>query len=448
MAGTLLLVDDNESNLTGLQAGFGRSGYEVLTACGGAAATDALSSRDVDVVVTDLRMPDADGMSVLASAQAAKPSPQVIILTAFGTVESAVEALQKGAFTYLTKPVNLNELRAQVAKAMEVQQLKRENIALRREIDRRYGFEDLIGESREMATMMDRLRAIADTRATVLIEGESGTGKELVARAIHKNSSRSGKPFIPIHCAALSETLMESELFGHEKGSFTGAAQQKKGLFELGEGGTVFLDEVGEIPLSTQVKLLRVLESREFLRVGGTDPVKVDVRVLAATNRVLAEDVEEERFREDLYYRLNVVKVVIPPLRARAGDIPLLTKNFLNTFIQEHGKKPVDLSKKALAKLMQYHWPGNVRQLRNVVENFVLFSKGQEIDVDDLPADLLSGHSDEITVSVGVPLDQVERQLIERTLVATNGNRTKAAELLGISRRTLLRKIKELSMEA
>jgi DNA-binding NtrC family response regulator len=448
MPGTLLLVDDNENNVASLQIGFGKSGYEVLTANGGTAAVEVIGSRPVDVVVTDLRMPDLDGMGVLQAALQAKPSPQVIILTAFGTVESAVEALQKGAFTYLTKPVNLNELRAQVAKAMEVQDLKRENIELRKQIDRRYGFEEMIGETREMQQMVERVRAIADTRATVLIEGESGTGKELVARALHRNSSRANKAFIPIHCAALSESLIESELFGHEKGSFTGASQQRRGLFELAEGGTVFLDEVGEIPLGTQVKLLRVLESREFLRVGGAEPVKVDVRVLAATNRVLAEEVEEGRFREDLYYRLNVVRIVIPPLRARAADIPLLARTFLSHFAQEHNKPPLELSKKALAKLMQYHWPGNVRQLRNAIENLVLFSRGGEIDVDDLPADLLSGQSEDISVAVGVPLDQVERKLIERTLVFTNGNRTRAAELLGISRRTLLRKLKELNMES
>lgn len=448
MSGSLLLVDDNENNLASLQIGFGKSGYEVLAAHGGSEAVQVLGSREIDVIVTDLKMPDLDGMGVLDAALERKPAPQVIILTAFGTVESAVEALQKGAFTYLTKPVNLNELRAQVSKAMEVQQLKRENLELRRQIDRRYGFEEMVGESREMQQMVERLRAIADTRATVLIEGESGTGKELVARALHKNSSRANKAFIPIHCAALSESLIESELFGHEKGAFTGAAQQRRGLFELAEGGTVFLDEVGEIPMSTQVKLLRVLESREFLRVGGADPVRVDVRVLAATNRVLAEEVEEGRFREDLYYRMNVVRVQVPPLRARAGDIPLIIQHYLKTFTLEHGKPPVELSKKALQKLTQYHWPGNVRQLRNVIENMVLFSNGREIDVEDLPADLLTGQSGEITLAIGVPLDQVERKLIERTLVATSGNRTKAAELLGISRRTLLRKLKELSLEA
>ncbi len=449
MANVLLLVDDNENNLASLNAGFLRSGYDVIMAHGGDEAAAILGDRDdVDVIVTDLRMPEVDGLRVLELAQEKPVTPQVIILTAFGTVESAVAALQKGAFTYLTKPVNLNELRAQVGKAMEVMGLQKENRELRKQIDRRYGFEEMLGETREMQQLIEKLRAIADTRATVLVEGESGTGKELVARAIHKNSSRANKPLIPIHCAALSESLMESELFGHEKGAFTGASQQRRGLFELAEGGTVFLDEVGEIPLTTQVKLLRVLEAREFLRVGGTEPVKVDVRVIAATNRTLSEEVEEGRFREDLYYRLNVVHVTIPTLRARAADIPLMARVFLDQFAEEHGKPRLELSKRALQKMIQYHWPGNVRQLRNVVENLVLFSTSNIIDLDELPENLMSGQAGDLVVPLGVPLDQVERLVIERTLVACTGNRTRAAEQLGISRRTLLRKIKELSLEA
>lgn len=448
MANVLLLVDDNENNLASLQAGFLRSEYEVIPAHGGEEAISILNDRAVDVVVTDLRMPDADGLAVLDRAQEKPTKPAVIILTAFGTVESAVDALQRGAFTYLTKPVNLNELRAQVGKAMEVMELRRENVELRRQIDRRFGFEDMLGETGEMQQLIERMRAIADTRATVLLEGESGTGKELVARAIHKNSSRASRPMVPIHCAALSESLMESELFGHEKGAFTGASHQRQGLFELADGGTVFLDEVGEIPLSTQVKLLRVLEAREFLRVGGIEPVKVDVRVIAATNRVLAEEVEEGRFREDLYYRLNVVHVTLPPLRARAADIPLTARAFLDEFAEEHGKPKLELSKRALQKLMQYHWPGNVRQLRNVIENLVLFSTSNIIDVDELPEALMSGQAGDLVVPLGVPLDQVERLVIERTLVSCGGNRTRAAEQLGISRRTLLRKIKELSLES
>ena len=447
MTQTLMLVDDNEEGLASLQIGFSRSGYEVIAAHGGEQAIKILDERDVDAIVTDLRMPDVDGMQVLAAAMAREPSPPVIVITAFGTVESAVEALQIGAFTYLTKPLNIKELRAQVAKAMEMQALRRENIELRREINSRYGFEELLGETKEMHDLTHRIRVIADTRATVLIEGESGTGKELVARAIHKNSGRARKPFVPIHCAALSESLIESELFGHEKGAFTGALAKRQGLFEMAHGGTVFLDEVGEVPLATQVKLLRVLESREFLRVGGTEAVTVDVRVLTATNRVLLEEVEEGRFREDLYYRLNVVRVNIPPLRARAADIPLLIDHFLDQFSKEHGKTNVRLTKRALNRLMQFPWPGNVRQLRNVIENLVLFSDGHEVDVDDLSPEVLTDSTKEITFQVGTPLDHVERKLIERTLLHANSNRTHAAELLGISRRTLLRKIKELSLE-
>ena len=448
MTQTLLLVDDNEEGLASLQMGFARSGYEVLAAHGGEEAMAIIAERELDAIVTDLRMPEKGGMDVLNAALARQPSPPVIIITAYGTVESAVEALQVGAFTYLTKPLNIKELRAQVAKAMEMNALRRENIALRREIDRRFGFEDMIGETREIRDMIERVKAIADTRATVLIEGESGTGKELVARAIHKNSSRARKPFIPIHCAALSESLIESELFGHEKGAFTGAVARRQGLFEMANGGTVFLDEVGEIPLSTQVKLLRVLETREFLRVGGAEPVQVDVRVLTATNRVLQEEVEEGRFREDLYYRLNVVRVTIPPLRARAADIPLLVDYFLEHFAKEHGKPPVRLGKRVLNRLMQFPWPGNVRQLRNVIENLVLFSHGGEVDVEDLSPEILNASTNEITFQVGTPLDQVERKLIERTLLHADSNRTHAADLLGISRRTLLRKIKELGLEA
>lgn len=448
MAGkTLLLVDDNEDNLASLRAGFARFDYEMVTALGGQAALDALDSASPDVVITDLKMPGADGLQVLDKAQQLKAPPAVIILTAFGTIESAVEALQRGAFTYLTKPVNLTELRVQVAKAMDVQDLRRENLALKREVNRRYGFEELVGETREMHELIERMRAIADTRATVLIEGESGTGKELVARALHRNSSRASKPFIPIHCAALSESLMESELFGHEKGAFTGANARRQGMFELAEGGTAFLDEVGEIPLATQVKLLRVLENREFLRVGGTAPVQVDVRVLAATNRSLAEEIEEGRFREDLYYRLNVVRIDIPPLRARTSDIPILIEKFLKEFSREHGKAQPALTKRALNRMLQFPWPGNVRQLRNVVENLVLFARGTNLDIDDLPQEIVSAPSEALEIPIGVPLDQIERQVLEKTLIAAGGNRTRAAELLGISRRTLLRKIKELGLE-
>lgn len=443
----LLIVDDNEESVRSLETAFQRAGYEVLSATGGLRAIEILGHAEIDVVVCDLRMPDASGMDVLSAAREVEPSPPVILLTAYGTVESAVEALKAGAFTYLTKPVNLSELRVQVAKAVELKRLKQENMTLRREVDARLGAGEIIGESPEMRALLENIRLIADTSATVLIEGESGTGKELVARAIHKNSRRAHQPFIPIHCAALSETLIESELFGHEKGAFTGATVRKPGLLELADGGTVFLDEISEVPMSTQVKLLRVLETKEFMRVGGLEPRKVDIRILAATNRNLAEEVEEGRFRADLYYRLNVVKIVLPPLRSRRSDIPVLIDHFLKLFATEHRRGDLRIEPAALDRLVEYHWPGNVRQLRNTVEMLVLFARGDTITVQDLPKELLQAPPARLEYEIGVPLDELERRAIVQTLQLTEGNRTRAAELLGISRRTLIRRIKELGID-
>lgn len=443
----LLLVEDHEESRRGLEAAFSREKYEILSASSSKQAIELIERTELDVIVSDLRLPDGTALDILRAAQMQELPPRVIIVTAFGTIESAVEAMRDGAYDYLTKPVNIHELRVKVAKAMEVVALQRENRALRRALDGQSCFEGLLGASKEMKEVFEKIRTIADTRATVLIEGESGTGKELVARAIHKASSRRDKPFIPIHCAALSENLIESELFGYEKGAFTGAATRKQGLFELADGGTVLLDEVSEIPLATQVKLLRVLETREFLRVGGVEPVQVDVRVVAATNRSLAEEVEEGRFREDLFYRLNVVRIELPPLRMRQEDIPLLIEHFLRVFEKEHGRPRLQLTPQALQKLVEYPWPGNVRQLRNVIENLVLFARGETIDVQDLPSEFLAPPKDPITLDLGMPLDLLERKAIERTLIATGGNRSRAAEMLGISRRTLLRKIKELGLE-
>lgn len=447
MNGTVLLVDDNAEHLSGMQGALRRSDCETVCVRSAEEALDWLKQGDADVIVSDLKMAGMGGLDLLEAVRAMPVAPQVILVTAFGTVESAVEALQKGAFTYLTKPFSAGELRAQVTRAFEVGALRRENLALRRQIDRKFGFEGIVGESRELLQAIERTRAVADTRATVLIDGESGTGKELFARALHRNSSRAAGPFVPIHCAALAESLIESELFGHERGSFTGAVSRKQGQFELANGGTAFLDEVGEIPLGTQVKLLRVLESREFLRIGGTSAVKVDVRLIAATNRSLAEEVEEGRFREDLFYRLNVVRIELPPLRARAGDVAILAERFVTDLCAEHEKPPLRLSKAAIERLAGYHWPGNVRQLHNVVESLVLFARGDEIGADDLPREIVEAPAETITVKIGEPLDQVERRVIEQTLLSTSGNRTRAAELLGISRRTILRKIKELGLE-
>jgi DNA-binding NtrC family response regulator len=451
MVRRLLIVDDQEENLKSLNMGFSRSEYDIMTALGGKKAISILKESDVDVVISDLKMPEIDGMQVLSFCMTLSPPPAVIIATAFGTIESAVEALKEGAFDYITKPVNLKEIRLQVKKAFEHQELRKENIYLHTQINKRYGFEGMIGETAEMQRIFEKARLIAKSKATVLIEGESGTGKDLLAKAIHYNSQRARKPFIPIHCAALPESLLESELFGHEKGAFTGAIARKEGLFELADGGAVFLDEVAEIPLSMQVKLLRILETKEFMRVGGVKPINIDIRVICATNKVLKEEVEEGRFREDLFYRLNVIKFHIPPLRNRRADIPILVKSFVDELASENEKTIKSITKKAMAQMISYHWPGNIRELRNCIESIVVFCQKDEIDVDLLPEHLnprdTKSPGYQFTAPLGQSLDMIEMKYIKETLMETEGNRTHAAEILGISRRTLQRKIKELGIE-
>ena len=452
MSMRLLIVDDREENVKSLAMGFARSDYEILTALGGKEAINIIKENDVDVVVTDLKMPDIDGMEIVSFCNSLTPPLSVIIVTAFGTIESAVEALKEGAFDYITKPVNLKELRLQVDRAFEHQRLLKENIYLQTQINQKYGFEGMIGQTAEMQRIFEKARLIAKSKTTTLIEGDSGTGKDLLARAIHYNSPRAKKPFIPIHCAALPETLLESELFGHEKGAFTGAVSRKEGLLELADGGTVFLDEVGEIPLSMQVKLLRVLETKEFMRVGGVRPVNVDLRVICATNKSLAEEVEEKRFREDLYYRLNVISFKLPPLRNRRADIPLFVKTFVDEFAEENDKTVKSISKKAMNQMVSYHWPGNIRELRNCIEGIVVFLQSEEIDVDDLPDYLRPRDAMEpgyqFTADLGQTLDSIEKKYIQETLMQAEGNRTHTAEILGISRRTLQRKLKELGIES
>ena len=446
----LLLVDDQPDTLQSLVMGFEKSPHNVMTANGGPDAVRVLNEEEVDVVVSDLRMPDVDGMGVLRHAMTLDPPPSVILLTAHGTIESAVDALKKGAFHYCTKPINIKELRAQVDKAAEVRSIIRENADLRRQINRKFGLEGMIGETAEFQRLCDQVRLIAPTRATVMILGESGTGKEVLARAIHNAGPRAKKPFVAVHCAALPETLLESELFGHEKGAFTGATQRRPGRFELSSGGTLFLDEIGEIPLTMQVKLLRVLEEREIVRVGGTQNIKVDVRVLAATNVDLEEEVTEGRFREDLYYRLKVVQLELPPLRRRRADIPILTLHFLEQFAEENGRQVPTVAKAAMDRLMAHNWNGNIRELRNVVENIFVFLRGNEIEVNDLPPQFREEKPVDQSLSfpMGMKLDEVETQYIQHTLRMTDGNRTRAAEILGISRRTLQRRLKELGLEA
>ena len=403
-----------------------------------------LSENHVDVMLSDLRMPVMDGMILMQRALASSPELVCVLLTAYGSMETAVEAMRHGATDFLTKPVNLKELELVLERVLRSRQAEVENRQLREHLDVKFGMEHIIGQSPAMQEVFDTVRQVAGSRATVLIQGESGTGKELVAKAIHQLSSRSRAIFVPVHCAALSLTLLESELFGHEKGAFTGAVERRKGRFELADGGTLFLDEIGEIDPSVQVKILRALEERTFERVGGQESVEVDTRLVAATNRDLKQMVADGDFREDLYYRLYVVAITLPPLRERTGDIPLLLKHFLDEFNEENGREIAGFSSDALGLLAAYGWPGNVRELRNVVEQAVVLSRGQRIGRRDLPVHIREAEGDGAVVSgASGTLEELEKKAIAQALDVAGGNRTRAAEQLGISRRTLHRKIAE-----
>ncbi len=445
----LLIVEDHSESLAGLSRFFERQGFTVTGASDVAAGEKALAEGEFDLVLTDLKLPDGSGQSIVERARGQTSPPAVIVITAHGTIEAAVEAMQRGAHNFLTKPLNLEELRVQVQRALEHQTLIRENTRLRTELDHRFGFDEITGETKLILDLLGKVRQVAPTKASVLVEGESGTGKELLARAIHQHSPRANRAFIPVHCAALAETLLESELFGHEKGAFTGAHQRHRGRFETADGGTLFLDEVSEIPLTMQVKLLRVLESQEIQRVGGSETISVDFRLIAATNRTLTEEIEEGRFREDLFYRLNVVTFTLPPLRHRQADIPVLTDKFLREFAAEHGKPVPRVTREAMARLVAHPWPGNIRELRNCLENTVIFLEGDVLDVANLPP-TLSETAERPTGSVfapGMTLDLMEQEAIRQTLSLAGGNRTRSAEMLGISRRTLQRKIKDLGID-
>ena len=437
----VLVVDDEKNTRDGLARALKRS-YEVFTAESGAAALEILSEQSVDVMLSDLRMPVMDGMTLMQRALASSPELTCILLTAYGSVETAVDAMRHGATDFLTKPVNLKELELVLERVLRSRHAETENRQLREQLDSKFGMENIIGNSPKMQEVFDTVRQVAGSRATVLIQGESGTGKELIAKAIHQLSSRNHAAFIPVHCAALSTTLLESELFGHEKGSFTGAAERRKGRFEMADGGSLFLDEIGEVDPSVQVKILRALEERKFERVGGQETVEVDTRLIAATNRDLKQMVADGEFREDLYYRLYVVAITLPPLRERTGDIPLLLKHFLDEFNVENGRAIEGFSPDALDLLVSYGWPGNVRELRNLVEQTVVLARSKRIGVRDLPAHIreTAGQKAVISMESGT-LGEMEKQAIVQALRAAGGNRTRAAEQLGISRRTLHRKI-------
>lgn len=447
MKDKLLIVDDEKNIREGLQKALTLDGYDVMLASDGREALDRIEEGDIDLVITDLKMPRLSGEELMKDALENYPYLPIIILTGHGTIENAVEAMRNGAYDFITKPLNIDKLSLIVKRALENSSLKRQNRELLNQLKKKYSFENIIGKSAAMKKVFETVELVAPSRANVLIYGESGTGKEMIADAIHHNSPRRDKPYVKVHCAALPETLLESELFGHEKGAFTGAIMRKRGRFELASLGTIFLDEIGEISLKTQVKLLRVIQEREFERVGGEHPVKVDVRIISATNKNLKEEIERGSFREDLYYRLDVVSIHVPPLRDKKDDIPLMVHKFIEDFSRENNKEIEGITNGALKALMSYKWPGNVRELRNVIESIVVLTKSKVITEQDLPPDILS--KDErsyLKLPAGVDLGEAEKRLILFTLENTGGNKTKASEILRIGRKTLHRKLAEYGM--
>jgi two-component system response regulator HydG len=447
----VLVVDDDEPHAEAVAESLKRVGYECVVATSGREGLRQIEEQNFDIVITDLIMEGVGGLEILAKAKSELPDAEVVILTGHGTIKTAVTAMQAGAMHYLTKPLDIGELRAVVEKASQTLRLARSNIELQKQLNEKFGFEGVIGNSPAMHTVVARLRQIAPTSASVLISGESGTGKELVAKALHNNSPRRYKPFVALNCAALSDNILESELFGHIKGAFTGADRERKGWFEHANGGTLFLDEVGDIPLGTQVKLLRALENGEIVRVGTNDSIKVNVRLISATNRDLTDAIAAGEFRNDLYHRLKVVSIKLPPLRERREDIDLLIDHFLKEFTTSHEKKISSISLAARKVLRLYAWPGNVRELKNVVESMVVIDSDGMLDVDDLTEDLQAASVSAPVgakpaagdLLIGRPLEEIERHYITENLKLTGGNREEAARLLGIGERTLYRKLKE-----
>ena len=449
----VLIVDNDAAHAAAMSESLERVGYTCTVATSGSAGAAQLNDNLFDIVITDLVMNDVGGLDILKLAKESQPEAEVIMVTGHGTVPSAVAAMQQGAYSYLLKPLDLGQLRAVTENAAANLRLRRTNAELQQRLDEKYGFEGVVGSSPKMNEVIQLLQRIAPTNASVLIQGETGTGKELVAQSIHQNSPRKNKPFVALNCAALSENILESELFGHVKGAFTDASTDRVGKFEYAHGGTLFLDEVGDMPMATQIKLLRVLENGEITRVGSNDPVKVNVRILSATNRNLEKQIAAGTFRSDLYHRLKVVTVVLPRLVERSQDIPLLIEHFIRQFAKRHDKPIKSMSTAARRRLMAYDWPGNVRQLRNVVESMVVVDYDGVLDVDDLPVELAGpteplaeASATNLGTLVGQPLTEVERLFISETLKLTGGNREEAAEMLGIGERTLYRKIKEFNL--
>lgn len=449
----ILVVDDDESLRRVTQVQLEEEGYTVTTAASGEEALAILIRKPQDLVLTDLSMPGMSGVELLKHVRTEYPETTVVLVTAFGTVESAIEAMKLGAYDYIAKPVNPDNLRRIVARALEHLALREEVQSLRSVLDQKVGFENIIGRSKTLLYVLDMAARAAQSDVTVLIHGETGTGKELVAQGIHCSSSRKTKPFVTINCGAIPKELLESELFGHVKGSFTGASMHKKGKIELADGGTVFLDEVGELPLELQVKLLRLLQEHEIEKVGATEKIRLDVRVIAATHRNLLAMVEDGRFREDLYYRLNVVPIELPPLRERSEDIPELVQHFFANARTRHSRPNLRLPGPMLPYFSSYRWPGNIRELENVIERLVVLVPGDEITVEDLPETLRNQRPALETLQMdlpaqGISLESVERELIYKALIKFNWNQTKAAQYLDLSRKTLIYRMEKFGLKS
>ncbi len=459
MVPSVLIVDDEKHTREGLQQALAEN-YDVSVAANADEAFNLMDAEQFEVVLTDLRMPGKSGLKVIDKALALPNRPAVLMMTAYGNIETAVEAMKRGAVDFLTKPVNIERLEVLIQRALKTKTLEVEVKQLHERLDEKFSFEGIIGTSPKLHDVIERVKLVAPSRATILIEGESGTGKELIAQAVHQASPRARSSFIAVHCAALSENLLESELFGHERGAFTGANERRIGRFESADRGTLFLDEIGEISSSTQVKLLRFLETKSIERVGGSKPIDLDVRLVAATNRNLEQQVREGKFREDLFFRLNVVRIAMPPLRDRAEDIPLLLAHYINVFSEENGVPPLIIEPGALRTLQAYPWPGNIRELRNFCENAVVLRRGGTLSEYDLDAKYRGGSVVTAATQAAVAasggtaafapspatagslsVEENEKHLLREALLKARGNRTKAAQLMGISRRTLHRKI-------
>ena len=449
MVPSILIVDDEKHSREGLREALADN-YDVSLAANADEAFNLMDAQPFEVILTDLRMPGKSGLKVIDRALALSNRPAVLMMTAYGNIETAVEAMKRGAVDFLTKPVSIERLEVLIQRSLKTRTLEVEVKQLHERLDEKFSFDHIIGHSAKLKAVVDRVRLVAPSRATILIEGESGTGKELIAQAIHQVSPRARAPFIAVHCAALSESLLESELFGHEKGSFTGATERRLGRFESADSGTLFLDEIGEISASTQVKLLRFLETKSIERVGGSKPIDLDVRLVAATNRNLEQLVRDGKFREDLFFRLNVVRITMPPLRERAEDVPLLLANFLRVFAEENKLPLLKLGPGAVRTLQAYPWPGNIRELRNFCENAVVLHRGATLNEYDLDPKfrgvaLVAAGAGPAAPPLANPLSiaENEKRLLREALIKSRGNRTKAAELMGISRRTLHRKLAE-----